>query len=72
MAYSFKFIIELDFDGKMSVAETPKSAIEALIYAGKTNAEIWAIVQPKFQMPETRKTYPSWYRWNLKRLGKLP
>lgn len=36
--------------------------IKALIAEGKTNEDIWAIVQPKFNMPDGHKHYPQWYR----------
>jgi hypothetical protein len=41
--------------------------IRELHAAGKTNAEIWAVVQPQFSMPDTKKWYVSWYIWDAKR-----
>lgn len=41
---------------------TIAGTIKALIADGKSNEEIWAIVQPQFNMPDNHKHYPQWYR----------
>lgn len=43
------------------------STCRDLILAGKTNKEIWAIIQPMFDMADNKSHYPSWYRSQLKR-----
>ena len=42
-----------------------------LILAGKTNAEVWAVIQKQFELGDDKKHYPTWYRCQLKRQGKL-
>ena len=41
---------------------TIAGTIKALIADGKSNEDIWAIVQPQFNMPDNHKHYPQWYR----------
>jgi hypothetical protein len=48
------------------------SVSEDLIMAGKTNAEIWAVIQPQFNLDNGKKGYPAWYRMNLARKGLNP
>lgn len=69
-----------------SVAKAPKKTAKAsadkmpsisavcreLILAGKTNKEVWDIVQPQFQLSDKKRGYPAWYRTELKNAGKLP
>lgn len=43
----------------------------AMILDGATNAEVWAVIQPKFNLGENKRHYPSWYRCHLRRIGKL-
>lgn len=52
-------------NGKITVS----SFIRSLIQAGKTNAEIWAEVQPKFNLADSKKNYPAWYRSEMNRKG---
>lgn len=42
-----------------------------LILAGKTNAEVWAVLQAQFKLDDGKKHYPTWYRSELKRKGLL-
>jgi len=49
-----------------------RSVCRELIRAGKTNAEIWAIVQPMFSMPDKHKHYPAWSRNEMKREAETP
>lgn len=41
-----------------------------LIQAGKSNAEVWAIIKEQFKLDDAKRHYPTWYRCQLKRLGK--
>jgi hypothetical protein len=50
---------------------TVASRCRELVLEGKTNQEIWAIVQPEFDLPAEKKSYPGWYRAQLKREGKV-
>ncbi len=56
-------------------AETKRAGISqlarALILAGKTNQEVWAIIKEAFDLDDSKKHYPSWYRCELKRKGDL-
>jgi hypothetical protein len=45
---------------------------EQLILQGRTNQEVWEVIQPMFQLDTKKKHYPSWYRSRLIRAGKLP
>lgn len=46
------------------------AVIREMVRAGHTNAEIWAVVQPKFNIPDSRKWYVSWYKSDMKRNNK--
>lgn len=39
------------------------------IRLGKTNAEVWAILQEQFKLDDSKKHYPTWYRSYMKRKG---
>lgn len=41
--------------------------IRDLHAAGKTNAEVWAIVQPQFGLDDGKKWYVSWYLWQARK-----
>lgn len=60
---------------KEKTAKVPRTTVssvaEALIIAGKTNAEVWAAIKEQFKLDDTKKSYPTWYRCRLKRQGKL-
>lgn len=43
-----------------------------LILAGKTNQEVWAVLQTQFNLDDSKKHYPTWYRCEMKRNGQLP
>lgn len=43
-----------------------------LIKEGKSNQEVWAIIQPMFNLEDKKKYYPSWYRCHLRRMGEIP
>lgn len=43
-----------------------------LILAGKTNQEVWEVLKEAFNLDDSKKHYPTWYRCELKRTGKLP
>lgn len=51
--------------------ETCASAIRALVRKGKTNPEIWAVVQGAFGLSDDKKWYPGWYRAQMVRKGEL-
>jgi hypothetical protein len=38
-----------------------------LILAGRTNQEIWVALKQRFNLDDSKKHYPSWYRCQLKR-----
>ena len=57
-------------------AEEPKAkrggvstVARELILAGKSNQEIWAILKETFDLDDSKKHYPSWYRCEMKRKG---
>lgn len=43
-----------------------------LILAGKTNEEVWAVLQQTFNLDRSKRHYPTWYRCEMKRKGLLP
>ena len=42
-----------------------------LILAGKTNQEVWAVLKEAFNLDDSKKHYPTWYRCELKRKGMM-
>jgi hypothetical protein len=42
-----------------------------LILAGKTNQEVWAELKQQFDLDDSKKHYPTWYRCEMKRKGQL-
>tara|TARA_R110000868_G_scaffold403261_1_gene680373 strand:- start:54 stop:485 length:432 start_codon:yes stop_codon:yes gene_type:complete len=44
----------------------------ALIADGKTNAEVWEVLQARFDLDKSKRHYPTWYRCEMKRTGLLP
>lgn len=48
---------------------TMSSIARALILEGKTNAEVWAIIQPQFNLDSKKSYYPGWWRFELRRKG---
>jgi hypothetical protein len=62
---------------KAAKIEKPRRAgisatARALILAGKTNQEVWAVLKDSFNLDESKKHYPTWYRCEMKRKGLLP
>jgi len=41
---------------------TVASTIRALVDQGKSNVEIWAVIQPQFGLDDDKRWYPGWYR----------
>lgn len=41
------------------------------IQAGKTNEQVWKLAARKFELDETKRHYPAWYRGQLRRAGTL-
>ncbi len=52
---------------KVSVSQ----AMRDLIIAGKTNDEVWAKVKEQFNLDDSKKHYPAWYRSDLKKKGLI-
>ena len=50
---------------------TVSSLSRELIYAGKTNKEIWNIIKAEFELDDKKKSYPAWYRSQMKREGLI-
>lgn len=67
---SKKSTTETDKPAKVE-KESCSSVCRDLIRAGKTNAEIWAIVKTKFNLGDNKKHYPAWYRADLARKGEV-
>lgn len=44
------------------------SVARRLIWQGWTNAEVWAVIQKQFNLSESKKHYPAWYRSEQKAL----
>lgn len=44
----------------------------ALILDGKTNQEVWDVIKEKFNLDNSKRHYPTWYRCEMKRTGLLP
>lgn len=54
---------------KREAARTVSTVARELIVAGKTNLEVWAIIQKEFDLDDSKKSYPAWYRSDCKRKG---
>lgn len=50
--------------------ETCSSVARDLIRAGKTNAEVWAVIKEQFQLDDKKRGYPAWYRHQLRQAGE--
>lgn len=48
------------------------STARELILAGKTNQEVWEALKQQFNLDDSKKHYPTWYRCEMKRTGLLP
>jgi len=46
---------------------TVSSVCRTLIAEGKTNEEVWEAVRLLFDLPDTKKSYPAWYRADMKK-----
>jgi hypothetical protein len=44
----------------------------SLILDGKTNQEVWGILKERFNLDDSKRHYPTWYRCEMKRNGLLP
>ena len=51
--------------------ESVSAAMRRLILAGKTNDEVWAEVKKSHKLDDSKKSYPAWYRNQLKKSGQL-
>jgi hypothetical protein len=52
-----------------AAARTVSAVARELIVAGKTNLEVWAVIQKEFDLDDSKKSYPAWYRSDCKRKG---
>ncbi len=52
-------------------AETCSGVARTMILAGATNKEVWEVIQPKFDLDDKKRSYPAWYRSDLRRRGEL-
>jgi len=50
--------------------ETVSSRIRSLINEGHSNSEIWEIVQPEYDLDDKKRSYPAWYRSQMKRAAE--
>lgn len=61
---------------KTAEPKAKKAGISAtareLILAGKTNQEVWEALKQQFNLDDSKKHYPTWYRCEMKRTGLLP
>jgi len=54
---------------KKDSKRTVSTVARELIVAGKTNLEVWAVIQKEFDLDDSKKSYPAWYRSDCKRKG---
>jgi hypothetical protein len=67
-------IVEFDSAPKKSrkpAGDTVSAVARALILAGKTNQEVWIALQKQFNLDDGKRSYPGWYRSEVKRKGLL-
>jgi hypothetical protein len=48
---------------------TVSAVARELILAGKSNADVWAVLSTQFKLDDSKKHYPTWYRCELRRNG---
>lgn len=53
---------------KMGISATARE----LILSGKTNQEVWEALKQQFNLDDSKKHYPAWYRCEMARAGLLP
>jgi hypothetical protein len=53
---------------KLGISATARE----LILSGKTNQEVWETLKQQFNLDDSKKHYPTWYRCEMKRTGLLP
>lgn len=58
--------------GKPTKTKGVSAVARELILAGRTNQEVWAVIKEAFNLDDSKKHYPTWYRCELKRKGQLP
>jgi hypothetical protein len=56
--------------GESAPRVTCSSVARGLIWEGYTNAEVWAVIKPMFNLSDDKKHYPAWYRSEQKKLIK--
>ena len=59
-------------DGVTRREDTVSARARQLILEGLANKDVFTKLQEEFNLPETKKSYPAWYRSELRRQGKLP
>jgi len=53
---------------KLGISATARE----LILSGKTNQEVWEALKQQFNLDDSKRHYPTWYRCEMKRTGLLP
>lgn len=51
---------------------TVTEAIKSMLLEGLTNLSIWEVVKEEFNLDDSKRHYPAWYRSSMKRNGQLP
>lgn len=51
--------------------KTLSGDVRQMILDGKSNQEIWAIIKVEWKLTDAKKSYPTWYRCEMKRKGLL-
>lgn len=62
---------EIKKEEEKPVKVSISSVARQLILDGKSNKEIFGILQSQFKIDGTKKHYPSWYRSEMKRKGLI-
>lgn len=53
---------------KLGISATARE----LILSGKTNQEVWEALKQQFNLDDSKRHYPTWYRCEMKRTGLPP
>lgn len=61
--------VDVQLNGKPQRGDLSKMA-RSLIAAGKSNEEVWSVIQPAFDLDDKKKYYPAWYRAEMNRNSK--
>ncbi len=64
-----KAVIKNQTNVKIGGTQNCSTVARELILSGKSNLEVWTVIQKEFDLDEKKRGYPAWYRWQLRQAG---